>query len=169
MDQAINLTGVVRAQTASNGQRGSIRLLASGNIRMSGSLDVNGVAAADRAGDLALVGRSITLASTAQLWANGGGGGGSINVGGRWPLGSTPLNTEQVQIDAGAQVRACGTAACAADASGGSGQGGVVSVVSTQGTSVAGELNVSAGTGRQAGIIEVLSDAGPVSLAATAS
>ena len=78
MDQAINLTGVVRAQTASNGQRGSIRLLASGNIRMSGSLNVNGVAAADRAGDLALVGRSITLASTAKLWANGGGGGGSI-------------------------------------------------------------------------------------------
>jgi hypothetical protein len=65
-------------------------------------------------------------------------------------------------------LSACGTVACAADGSGGSGAGGKVRLYSTNGTRLAGTIDVSASAGKQAGTAELLSNQGLTELAATA-
>ena len=71
-------------------------------------------------------------------------------------------------IDSGAVLTACGTVACATDGNGGSGNGGNVRLYSSNGTRLAGSVDVSSSADKQAGTVELLSNDGLTELASTA-
>jgi filamentous hemagglutinin family protein len=168
VSDAINLSGVVRARSIA-GNAGSIELLATGGvITIGGTADVSSATAGVAGGEIDVIGGNIHLTNTAVANASGPGGGGRIILGGSYASGTQTTETNQTIVDAGAQALACGTAACAADGTGGTGAGGIVRVYSAQGTSVAGRLSVNASSAAQAGTIETVSNLGLTQLAATA-
>lgn len=168
VDQAINLSGVTRARTVATTARGDILLLANGGgaIAVAGAVDVSAPAGL-AGGTLSIVGGDVQVASGAMLSASGGAGGGRIVLGGIDGDGS--LATRTTTVAAGASVTACGTLACAADGSGGAGDGGEIRVYSSLGTTVAGTLDVSAAEGHGAGVVEVIADQGAAALASGAN
>jgi filamentous hemagglutinin family protein len=169
VSDAINLSGVVRARSIA-GNAGSIELLATGGvITIGGTADVSSATAGVAGGEIDAIGGNVHLASTAVANASGPGGGGRITLGGSYASGSATTETSRTTVDAGAQALACGTSACAADGTGGTGAGGIVRVYSAQGTSVAGRLSVNSSSAAQAGIIETISNLGLTQLAATAN
>ena len=167
-NEAINLSGVARAQSVSVNQRGEISLLANqGAVTLSGTADASSAVSGVQGGDISINGSAVHVAGTGRVTGSGVGGGGNIALGGSYTGVGTTV-TSQTTIDLGALVSACGTAACARDGTGGAGNGGVIRLYSTQGTSLAGELNASSGAASQAGTIEMISDAGVTSMASMA-
>ena len=94
VDNAINMSGVVRAQSAYVDQNGDIVLDAgpSGNVVVSGTLDVSGKAAGQTGGNVTVTGKNdVKLTATAKVDASGAAGGGTVKVGGDYlGQGSTP-------------------------------------------------------------------------------
>jgi filamentous hemagglutinin family protein len=169
VSDAINLSGVVRARSIA-GNAGSIELLATGGvITIGGTADVTSTTAGVAGGEIDAIGGTVHLTNTALANASGLGGGGRIILGGSYASGTEITETSRTTVDAGAQALACGTSACAADGTGGTGAGGIVRVYSAQGTSVAGRLSVNASSAAQAGTIETISNLGLTQLAATAN
>lgn len=168
VDQAINLNGVARAQTVLTTGTGEILLLANdGIVRIDGRVDASAPGATLTGGRVTAIGSDVRIGSTAAVDASGGAGGGRIVLGG--VNAQTTNRTRTTSVAAGAVVAACGTEACSADGSGGTGAGGEIRVYSTLGTSVAGKLDVSAGAGRSAGVVELLADQGAAQLAGAAT
>jgi hypothetical protein len=134
---------------------------------MSGTADVSASGAGIGGGTVTSIGRDVHVTSTGRVNASAAGDGGSIVLGGTYSAdGGTA--TRETTVDSGAVLNACGTVACAADGSGGSGTGGKVRLYSTNGTRLAGTIDVSAGAGNQAGTAELLSNQGLTELASTA-
>jgi filamentous hemagglutinin family protein len=168
VSEAINLSGVARAQSVGVNGRGEISLLAnSGVVTVSGGIDAASNVAGALGGEISLMGGSVHLTSAARVNASGIGGGGTVVIGGK--LAGIGANaTTQTTVDSGALVWACGTATCAADGTGGAGDGGTIRVFSTQGTSLGGELNASSGAANRAGTMELISDNGVTSMSSMA-
>jgi filamentous hemagglutinin family protein len=169
VNDAINLSGVVRARSIAANQRGSIDLLGSGSITISGTADVSSAVAGVAGGEIEVIGGNVHLTNTALANASGVGGGGRVILGGSYASGTANTETQRIAVDAGSQALACGTATCAADGSGGTGAGGVVRAYSAAGTTVAGRLSVNASSLAQAGTIETISNNGLTQLAASAN
>jgi filamentous hemagglutinin family protein len=168
VDDAINLSGIVRAQSVSAGQPGTIELLAAGGrIAIGGSADVSASGAGIDAGTITAIGGEVRVSAGARLNASAAGNGGMIVLGGTLAADGATA-TRVTSVDDDAVVTACGTTACAADGTGGSGNGGTVRLYSTQGTRLAGDIDVSSAADRQAGTIEVLSNEGLTEFASTA-
>jgi len=173
VNDAINLSGVVRARSAGVNQRGEISLLANqGAITIGGSIDASSAVSGVRGGDVSVVGSAVHLASTARVTASGPGGGGMVVLGGlnsgSFGTGVGTTSTGQTTVDLGAIVSSCGTAACAQDGTGGAGDGGVIRLYSTLATTLNGEINVSSGAAQRAGTMEVTSDGGVTSMGSMA-
>jgi filamentous hemagglutinin family protein len=171
VNEAINLSGVVRARSVGVSQRGEISLLANqGAISIGGAIDATSAVAGVSGGAVAAVGSSVHLASSARVSASGIGGGGNVFLGGEdsgsYGAGASSTATGQTTVDSGAVVSACGTSACAPDGSGGEGDGGTIRLYSNLATTLNGELNVSSGFTGRAGTMEVTSDAGVTSFGA---
>jgi hypothetical protein len=113
------------------------------------------------------IGREVRVTSTGRVNASGAGDGGTITLGGTYTADGGTTTRETI-VDSGAVLNACGTIACAADGTGGSGAGGKVRLYSTNGTRLAGTIDVSASAGKQAGTAELLSNEGLTELASTA-
>jgi filamentous hemagglutinin family protein len=168
VNEAINLSGIARAQSVGVNQRGEISLLANqGAVRVAGSADVSSAVAGAPGGEVSMIGSSVQLAGTARVNASGVGGGGRVVLGGSY-TGQGATVTAQTTVEQGALVVACGTAACAANGAGGAGDGGEIRLYSTQATTLGGELNVSSAAARRAGTMEVVSDAGVTRLSSMA-
>ena len=168
VDQAINLSGVVQARTASATSPGTIQLLANdGAVLVSGTLDASAPGAGLNGGSISIAGSTVEAGPTAIINASGSGDGGFVALGGSYTAGGITV-TQHTTVDTGAVITACGTIACAADGTGGSGHGGEIRLYSDQGTSLSGTLNVSASADAEAGIVEVLSNNGLTELTATA-
>jgi filamentous hemagglutinin family protein len=168
VSDAINLSGIARAQSAGVNQRGEISLLANqGVVRVSGTADASAVIAGTHGGEVSMIGSAVLLTGTARVNASGVGGGGAVVIGGSL-TGEGATVTAQTTVEQGALVRACGTSACTANGTGGAGDGGEIRVFSTQATTLGGELNVSSSAAGRAGIIEVVSDAGVTRLTSMA-
>jgi filamentous hemagglutinin family protein len=167
-NDAINLSGVARAQSVSVNQRGEISLLANqGAVSLGGTADASSSVNGVQGGDISAIGSAVHVLGTGRVNASGVGGGGSVVLGGNYSgIGSTV--TGQTTVDFNGLVTACGTAACARDGTGGAGNGGVIRLYSSQTTSLAGELSASSGAASQAGTIEMISDAGVTSMASMA-
>jgi hypothetical protein len=168
VDQAINLSGIARAEAIAADERGTIRLLANGGtIQVSGTLDARSPGVGIDGGTITVAGETVHAANGARIDASGSGNGGLVALGGTLTAGST-ASTQQTLVDDGAIVSACGTVDCAADGSGGSGHGGDIRLYSQAGTTLGGTLNVSASADAEAGTVEVLSNDGTTQLTSTA-
>jgi filamentous hemagglutinin family protein len=168
VDDAINLSGVARAQSVSAGERGEIHLLSNqGRITMSGTADVSASGAGVGGGTVTSIGGEVRVTSTGRINASAAGNGGAITLGGEYTADGLTA-TRQTNVDAGAVLRACGTVACALDGTGGAGNGGTVRLYSTNGTKLAGTIETSSGADGNAGTVEVLSNLGLTDLAPTA-
>jgi filamentous hemagglutinin family protein len=167
-NEAINLSGVARAQSVSVNQRGEISLLANqGVVTLGGTADASSAVSGVRGGDISAIGSAVHVTGTGRVNANGVGGGGDVVLGGTYTgLGTTA--TAQTTVDFNGLVTACGTAACARDGTGGAGNGGVIRLYSTQATGLAGELSASSGAASQAGTVEMISNLGVTSMASMA-
>ncbi|MEJ0086391.1 MAG: filamentous hemagglutinin N-terminal domain-containing protein [Pseudomonadota bacterium] len=173
VNDAINLSGVLRAQSVGLNQRGEISLLANqGAITIGGGIDASSAVAGVQGGDVSVIGSTLHLTNTARINASGLGGGGMVVLGGKdsgsFGSGTAATTTGQTTVDLGALVSACGTAACAQDGTGGAGDGGTIRLYSTLATTLNGEINVSSGAVNRAGIMEVVSDSGVTSMGSQA-
>ena len=132
-NEAINLSGVARAQSVSVNQRGGISLLANqGVVTVGGTADASSAVSGVQGGDISAIGSAVHVTGTGRVTASGVGGGGNVVLGGTYTgIGTTA--TSQTTVDLNALVSACGTAACARDGTGGAGNGGVIRLYSTQG------------------------------------
>ncbi|MBL8345139.1 MAG: filamentous hemagglutinin N-terminal domain-containing protein [Rubrivivax sp.] len=147
LDQVINLSGTVRADTVQQ-QGGRIVLMAGGGAAtVSGELSAQGHGAGQAGGRIEVLGDRVTLASGARLDASGTAGGGTVHVGGDWQgRGDTP-RAGTTTVAAGASI--------AADARG-QGAGGEVVVWSDGRTAYAGGISARGGAaGGDGGRVEV--------------
>lgn len=168
VDDAINLSGIARAQSVSAGERGQIQLLANqGRVTIGGTADASASAADVAAGAVTAIGREVRVTSAARVNASAAGNGGQITLGGTYDAAGATA-TQQTTVDAGAILSACGTVACALDGTGGAGDGGRIRLYSTNGTTLGGTLEASSSANKQAGTVEVLSNEGRVELTPTA-
>jgi hypothetical protein len=168
VDEAINLSGIVRAQSVSLNQRGEISLLANqGEVTVSGTLDASSAMSGVQGGDIAAIGSVVHVTGAGRVTASGVGGGGNVVLGGSY-TGVGTTNTAQTTVDLDALVSACGTAACTRDGTGGAGKGGAIRLYSTHATGLGGEINASSGFASQAGTVEMISDVGVTRMASMA-
>ncbi|VAX32509.1 Large exoproteins involved in heme utilization or adhesion, partial [hydrothermal vent metagenome] len=90
VDQVINMSGIIQAQTAEN-INGTIVLRGgdAGQVEVSGTLDASGYGTGETGGTIHVFGDDIALLDRALLDASGNAGGGEILVGGDYQgLGS---------------------------------------------------------------------------------
>jgi filamentous hemagglutinin family protein len=166
VSEAINLSGIARAQSVGVNQRGEISLLANqGAVVVGGTADASSAVGGVAGGNVSMIGSSVNLTSIARANASGVGGGGTIVLGGSY-TGEGATVTAQTAVALGARVTACGTTACANDGTGGAGDGGSIRLFSTQDTALNGELNVSSAAANRAGIVELISDTGVTRMSA---
>jgi len=147
LDQVINLSGTVRADTVQQ-QGGRIVLMAAGGTaEVSGTLSAQGQQSGQAGGRIEVLGERVHLAGSARLDASGAAGGGTVHVGGAWQgSGSTPRATTTT-VDSGARL--------AADARQ-QGAGGEVVLWSDGATAYAGQISARGGaTGGDGGRVEV--------------
>ena len=132
----VNNSGVIEARSFEN-HNGTIRLLGdirTGEAYVSGTLDASGLAAGQTGGIVQVLGNTVSLAG-ATVDASGDAGGGQVQIGGVFHgAGTTPV----------AQATAIDGGALHADAIG-SGNGGLVAVVSADATSVDTTLTARGG------------------------
>jgi filamentous hemagglutinin family protein len=166
VSNAINLSGVVRAQSVASDARGTISLLANdGRITIAGTADASARAAGVPGGTITSIGSDVRVASTGRLNASGSGGGGVVTIGGRYTADEATATARAI-IEAGAEVSACGTSDCTANSNGGA--AGRVRVWSRQGTQINGVVDVSGSANGSAGTAELLSNEGAVELGSAA-
>jgi len=147
LDQVINLSGTVRADTVQQ-QGGRIVLMASGGAaQVSGELSAQGRADGEAGGRIEVLGDRVQLASGARLDASGAAGGGTVHVGGAWQGSGTTPRAGTTTVDAGASI--------ATDARH-QGAGGEVVVWSDGRTAYAGQISARGGAMRgDGGRVEV--------------
>lgn len=139
LDQVINLSGTVRADTVDQHQ-GQILLSGAGaTARVTGRLEARGDDAGESGGRIHLVADNLTL-QQAGVDVSGSTGGGSVQVGGNWQGQGSGPRAQTVSIDAASQLRADAKVA---------GSGGEVVVWADGRTDFAG--SISARGGPQAG------------------
>ncbi|MCW5636514.1 MAG: filamentous hemagglutinin N-terminal domain-containing protein [Rubrivivax sp.] len=146
LDQVVNLTGSVRADTVAQ-QGGRIVLLASGGTaEVSGSLSAQG-GAGQAGGRIEVLGERVHLGSSAALDASGGAGGGTIHVGGAWQGSGSGPRASATTVDAGATISADARSR---------GAGGEVVLWSDGTTRYAGSISARGGaSGGDGGRVEV--------------
>ncbi|MBU1665304.1 MAG: filamentous hemagglutinin N-terminal domain-containing protein, partial [Gammaproteobacteria bacterium] len=144
LNTVVNNEGVVEARRVS--QEGGVIRLEGGRVNQRGTLDASGATAADKGGEITLIGEHITLAAGSHTDASGPVGGGTILIGGnRAGIGPEP-NAKTVSLAEDASVRAD-----ALD----NGNGGQIVVWSDETTQVAGSLSARGGEqGGNGGFIE---------------
>jgi hypothetical protein len=153
--------------TVAAGNRGEILLLANqGRITIGGTADASASGESIDGGTVTAMGREVRVTPTGRINVSAAGDGGSIVLGGTYSAdGATATDT--TTVEAGAALTACGTVACATDGTGGAGAGGKVRLYSTNGTRLAGSIDVSSSADKQAGTVELLSNEGLTELAST--
>jgi len=107
LDQAINMEGIIQAQSVS--QKNGVIILSgdeNSKITVSGSLDVSGKNPNTKGGSITVTGNNLYLTSTAQLDASGDQGGGIIRVGGNYRGQGPLLNANFNTTSQGAKISA---------------------------------------------------------------
>ena len=151
VDSAINLSGVVRAQTVSH-EAGRIVLSGAGPgvVRVSGQVDATGTGS-QQGGQVEVLGKQVNIEGTARIDASGGTGGGRVLVGGDYQGQGSLRRANETTVAAGSAIRADATD---------SGDGGTVVVWSDRHTQVAGTVSARGGPGGGDGGLVETSSAG---------
>jgi hypothetical protein len=102
LDNLINMSGVIKADSAVE-QGGRILLLGEGgNVNVSGVLSARGATG----GSIEVLGDAIHLGSTTTIDAGGANGGGMIHVGGAYEGQGDTYRSTETTVDAGATLKA---------------------------------------------------------------
>ncbi len=139
VDTAVNMSGVVQAQSAYVDKNGDIVLDAgpAGDVKVTGTLDASGRTPGTKGGNVTVTGKNdVIVGSTATLNASGDAGGGKIKIGGDLRGQGTTPTAKRTLVATGAQVTADATT---------SGDGGTIVVWSDENTQVGGMLSVLGG------------------------
>lgn len=150
LDNVINMTGIIRAQTASVGEGGEIILSAGGDgtVEVAGTLDASGKGAGQTGGRIEVTGKNVGLVGAAKLDVSGDAGGGEVLIGGNF-RGQDPRvqNAQASYIGVDVNIRA--------DALG-AGNGGRVIVWADQITRFLGNISARGGVmSGDGGFVEV--------------
>ena len=133
----MQVDGVIRARSIEN-HGGQILLSGgtSGNVLVSGELDVSGSAGA-QGGTIKVLGSAVGLIGQARLDASGASGGGTVLVGGNRQGHGPEQNANNTYVGSGVVLDASATT---------KGDGGTVVVWADNTTSYAGQINARGGT-----------------------
>ncbi|MDE2239287.1 MAG: filamentous hemagglutinin N-terminal domain-containing protein, partial [Rhodospirillales bacterium] len=165
VSQLLQVGGTLRADST-DGKTGTISLQAiGGDINIAGNLLARGEAAGSTGGNVeALATGKVAVASTAVIDASGQAGGGNIALGtnlqrvAEGAADTTAPRAAAVSIASGAQIKADAT---------NKGDGGKVTLLSSQKTDFAGTISTIGGPlGGNGGLVEISSD-GVISLSGT--
>ncbi|WP_026439206.1 two-partner secretion domain-containing protein, partial [Acidocella facilis] len=165
ISQLLQVGGTLRANSA-EGQSGSISLQAvGGGINIAGNLLAQGHAVASSGGKIeAVASGTVAVAPHAVIDASGQAGGGTIALGtdlaraAQGASDTTAPRAAAVSIAAGAQIKANAVT---------KGDGGKVTMLSSQSTALQGTISTTGGTlGGNGGLVEISSD-GVISLGGT--
>ena len=132
LDSLINMSGTIRAETATQDGGRIVLLGEGGKVNVSGTLDASGA----RGGQIDVLGQDITLTSPANLNASGVNGGGIIHVGGAYQGSGSTYRSQRTAIESGASLTANALT---------SGNGGEVVVWSDGNTAFAGNVEAKGG------------------------
>jgi len=147
VENAVNMDGIVQAQSVSE-KNGTITLSggSSGNVNVSGTLDVTGQNAGETGGTVNITGHEVNLLKGTRINASGKAGGGKINVGGELHGGGTLQHAQLVYVDPDAVLNADATD---------NGNGGTIAVWSDQDTAAYGTFTARGGpNGGNGGTVE---------------
>ncbi len=139
VDNAVNMSGVVQAQSAYVANNGDIVLDAgpAGNVVVSGTLDASGKGAGQKGGQIAVTGKdNVLITGTAKIDASGNAGGGKIKIGGDFHGQGTTPTAKTTTVVSGAQINANAINA---------GNGGQVVVWSEDTTGFSGNISARGG------------------------
>ncbi len=148
VDNVINMSGVIEAQSAGVNAEGHIVLSggATGLVEVSGALDASGAGAGQRGGQVQVLGELVALRDGANVDVSGSAGGGAALVGGNFQ-GAGPLpNARRTLVEQGASINADATVA---------GNGGTVIVWADEVTGFMGSISARGGpAGGDGGLVE---------------
>ncbi|MGH7222883.1 MAG: filamentous hemagglutinin N-terminal domain-containing protein, partial [Gemmataceae bacterium] len=138
VDQTINVSGVVQAQSVSQ-QNGEIVLNggSTGAVQVAGTLDASGTGRGETGGTVKVLGNTVALASNSTINVSGDAGGGTVDVGGDFHGAGPDPNANTTTVDQGATILADAVT---------SGNGGDVAVWSQQSTSFDGAISAKGGS-----------------------
>ncbi|MGE4481452.1 filamentous hemagglutinin N-terminal domain-containing protein, partial [Acidocella sp.] len=165
VSQLLQVGGTLRANSTA-GQPGTISLQAvGGGINIAGNLLTQGTVAGSTGGKVEAVATgTVAVAATADIDASGQAGGGTIALGTNLQRAATGAKdtaaprAKTVSIASGAQIKADSTT---------KGNGGKVTLLSSQSTTLQGTISATGGTlGGNGGDVEISSD-GAISLGGT--
>lgn len=111
LDQSINVSGVIRANTA-QAQQGKIILSASGDTLVTGNaqLSAQGLNTGEKGGEVQVLGNRVGVLDNANINTSGAAGGGQIRIGGDYQ-GANPdiQNAAQTYIGSNTVINASAT------------------------------------------------------------
>ncbi len=132
VDNAVNMSGVVQARSVAQ-QNGKIILNANdGTAHVSGRMIVSG----QTGGKIKVLGKHITVASTAELDASGDNRGGTILIGGNAHGAGHEIHAQDTTVERGAKIKADAIH---------EGDGGKIVVWSDNNTQFHGEISARGG------------------------
>ncbi len=148
IDQAINMEGVVQAQTVE--QQGGVIILSGGDegiVSVSGSLDASGPNPGQSGGTVKVLGEKVGLFADAKVDVSGHTGGGEVLIGGNFQGKGPEPNAARTYVDAKAEIKADAMT---------EGNGGEVIVWADEATRFRGDISARGGAqGGDGGYVEV--------------
>ncbi|HUK09182.1 MAG TPA: filamentous hemagglutinin N-terminal domain-containing protein [Stellaceae bacterium] len=149
VDNVINTTGIVEAQSARLVNGEIVIDGGGGGVAVSGTVDASGKSAGQTGGTVSVLGGTVSLTSGANIDVSGDQGGGTALVGGNVHGAGPQQNALTTTISAGVMITANAITA---------GSGGQVAIWSEQQTTVAGTITATGGaSGGNGGFVETSS------------
>ena len=139
INDLVDAGGTLQAQSV-GAQTGKVDIsaLGSGTVAVNGAIKVDGDQPGQVGGTVKVTGRNVVVGSTARITTTGTNGGGKVEIGGGLHGGDSSLaNALTTSVDTGATINASALSF---------GNGGTVSIWSTDTTSFAGTVFVNGGS-----------------------
>ena len=160
VESQVSVGGVVAATTAQTRQ-GRIVLSGDGAVSVTGALDAGATRAGEKGGAVAVAGRTIRLGPQARIDVSGPAGGGAVSLGGGRDA-APPTPTARVAVAKGARIAADAagvtSATDSAGVTGAAGDGGTVTIWSSEATAFDGLATARGGArGGDGGFVEISS------------
>lgn len=106
LDNVINTTGIVEANTASMVNGTVVLDTGTGGVTVGGQISATGLNAGETGGSVKVLGGAVTIGSGASISASGDAGGGVIDIGGDFHGAGPDANAWTTEVQQGAMITA---------------------------------------------------------------
>lgn len=106
LDNVINTTGIVEANTASMVNGTVVLDAGTGGVTVGGQISATGLNAGETGGTIKVLGGAVTIGSGAAISASGDAGGGAIDIGGDFHGAGPDANAWTTEVQQGAMITA---------------------------------------------------------------